>query len=140
MNELKITRKILSWSQHRMAVYLGVSQQYVSRMEKGDKPFTLKTLALIEKYLYDEKAYSGMDMPIFEEKVVNKLLKTKVPTGGENHDSTRDETFHVSNGKYTESEWEKWFWKDFNSLCKKCKNECRQSWQAKIVVCPQVSI
>jgi len=32
----------------------------------------------------------------------------------------------------TEKEWTKWYWAEYNSMCKDCKKECKQSHIVKL--------
>lgn len=33
------------------------------------------------------------------------------------------------------SEWEKWWWSEYNKLCLDCEKTCKQSWRVTIVNC-----
>ena len=37
----------------------------------------------------------------------------------------------------TNRQWESWWFREYNKLCLKCKRACKQSIQAKVIVCPQ---
>lgn len=37
----------------------------------------------------------------------------------------------------TDKEWNKWFWSDFNELCKKCINKCKQSHVVELINCKE---
>jgi hypothetical protein len=32
----------------------------------------------------------------------------------------------------TDKQWTKWWWQDYNELCKKCQKQCKQSWNVKL--------
>ncbi|MDD5651150.1 MAG: hypothetical protein PHF86_12170 [Candidatus Nanoarchaeia archaeon] len=32
----------------------------------------------------------------------------------------------------TEKQWEKWWWAEYNELCKKCIKTCKQSYKVKL--------
>lgn len=32
----------------------------------------------------------------------------------------------------TEKQWKKWFWGDYNEMCKECKKSCKQSHVVKL--------
>lgn len=48
-DKLKKARKKKGWSQEVTSYYLGVSKQFISKMEKGTKPLNQKALQFIDK-------------------------------------------------------------------------------------------
>lgn len=132
--ELQRIRKMLGWSQEITAAFLGISKPYLSRMESGVKPLNKKALDFI--LLYDKgKTHATLQTPQKRAKKDNKkLLKIKPLTPKFSADFSQ--FGQVTD--FSKSEWEKWWWRDYNPLCEQCKNECKQSIQAEIIICPQM--
>jgi len=131
--ELLRVRKMLGWSQEITAAYLGVSKPYLSRMENGAKPLNRKALRFISLYEEGKTNPTPRTPPKRAKKDNLKLLKIKPPAREIQPNFSRFE--QVSD--LSRFEWKKWWWRDFNPLCLKCKRACKQSIQAKVIVCPQ---
>lgn len=40
----------------------------------------------------------------------------------------------------SDKEFEKWYWSDYNKVCLKCENKCKQSHIVSLVSCPNRKI
>ena len=137
----KEARKKAGCKQVLLAAILGVSQQYLSQMERGLKPLNKKAL----DYILSQK--EAKTLPTLHtpqngtKQVVKKSLKTKRLRSKKRPTIVQLSKSTDFDGLDSESELrkvvEKWLWQDINADCRKCGRSCKQSWQVEIVSCPQ---
>ena len=139
---LKEARKKAGCKQVLLAAILGVSQQYLSQMERGLKPLNKKALVYILSQK-EAKTLPTLHTPQNGTKqVVKKSLKTKRlrskkrPTIVQLSKSTDFSGFDSE--KELKKAMEKWWWTELSADCRNCKRSCKQSWQVEIAHCPQM--
>ena len=138
--ELKIARENRGWSQKMLGCYLEISQQYINKMENGDKPLNLKALRFIEEQnrveneQKGEKTHSRTCIPSkSSQKGVKNVLETNKLKAWENPKKANQRLLQ------TQEEialFERW-WEEYHPMCLKCELDCKQSLKVEIVTCPQ---
>ena len=138
--ELRNARIKKRWSQMMLAEELGISRQYVTKMENGRKPLNDKALAFIEEIVSSCDPCLG----IGDENSAKKGAKTGLKTNNlQEQDCPEivqfEEVTDFSDFDDEEeiSRWEKWWFKEKHLLCQRCTKACKQSVYVKILQCPQ---
>ena len=134
--ELINKRKKKGWTQAALAAHMGVSQQYVAKMENGLKPFSNKALELLETKKSSKRHTKVCPRKKTAKEGVKKALKTKglqEKRDGNNVQKGGVSAFSKLNAK----EWEKYWWNTPHFKCKGCINSCKQSSRVQILACPQ---